>query len=215
MAEFIEAFRNECISDQPYPNTLQVKFGRSIDQDREDTKRSERINDLVTQYHDIDWDIAQDGYLTDMIAALASREEPVYRAYLSLGSLTRELFDQLKRVNSPENQHDLTLDSWSLIVGPIEMSSLGSMDTYLVGWISLDISGYGYLYPWTLQELMERAEQHRDIQKVMALCKRMWPVPPGKPDQRIIESRQALGDLWPYRTYDLPWDWYWGLAETG
>ena len=120
-----------------------------------------------------------------------------------------------KRVNSPDNETDLTLDSWSLEMGPIESYDLSSAHRFLVGWISVNLSGYGYLYPWTLTELRARAEALPEVEHVAELCRSMWPVPAESPGLRRKWGRRQMGELWPYPETNLPMDWYWGLHETG
>jgi hypothetical protein len=137
---------------------------------------------------------------------------------LSLGWPTDALTDDLKRVDSPENDNDFVPDLWAMEIGPIETASFSEpADTIgapaQVGWIGVSISGYGYLFPWTFTELVQKAERNPGMQKVMQMCKTTWPVPPGRVEPRIVKLRKQLGPLWPYPQHDLPWDWYWGLRE--
>ena len=120
----------------------------------------------------------------------------------------------IQRINSPENKHDLTLGDWTCEIGPIQSFDLRSDEPLQVGWISVSLSGYGYLYPWSFADLVERVEADPGMRRVAELCRKSWPVPVELPDDGIRELRQKVGGLWPYPA-DLPWDWYWGIAETG
>jgi hypothetical protein len=109
---------------------------------------------------------------------------------------------------------DLYLDQWFMEIGPIISCDLGSEDLFHVGWLSVSLSGYGYLYPWTFAELVQRAEGDSSIRRVTELCRATWPVEAGRRDRRQKTLRKRMGDLWPYPEIDRPWDWYWGLSES-
>jgi hypothetical protein len=68
---------------------------------------------------------------------------------------------------------------------------------------------------------------HPELRAVTDVCRRRFPVDPdGAPTvmekltperrkARVRTLRQRMGDLWPLHELDAPWDWYWGVAETG
>ncbi len=85
----------------------------------------------------------------------------------------------------------------------------------MVGWIAVNLDGPGYLFPWSFRDLVDRAEAIAPVRELMSLCRRTWPVAPGEPDRRVIEARRMMGELWPYPRLDGPWDWSWGLGESG
>jgi hypothetical protein len=99
-------------------------------------------------------------------------------------------------------------------IGPILSCDLGCEAPFHVGWVSVSLSGYGYLYPWSFAELVQRAEGHPAIGRMTDLCRATWPVDAGRPDQQLKKLRKQMGDLWPYPKIDRPWDWYWGLCES-
>jgi hypothetical protein len=92
---------------------------------------------------------------------------------------------------------------------------LAADDTFHVGWIGINLSGYGYLYPWTFADLVHRADQEPAIGKMTALCRDVWPVIHSKPSWRQRRARRKMGELWPYPSTAMPLDWYWGLGEGG
>jgi hypothetical protein len=213
LAKFVRAVDRLHVSEVKYPQTVQVKFGKAIDQDEEPSTWSEQVNRGICVSKEIEWDVAiQCESLRAVSEGLVSHNRPVYRAFIELGSATTDIFQHLARVNSPENNVDLTLDSWSLEIGPVISAALDSEVQFHIGWISVNLSGYGYLYPWTPAELVERAEKHSGIRQVMELCKKTWPVEPKRPDLHHTKMREQMGDLWPYSEIDVPWDWYWGIG---
>src|SRR5262249_21460578 len=141
--------------------------------------------------------------------ALEGYDRPLYRALIQLGKATTHIRRHMGRVGSPENEVDLRLTDWSLEIGPMASFDLGSEDLFQVGWISVGLSGYGYLYPWTFAELVRRAEDHPAIRQMTELCRATWPVRSGRPDRQTKRLRKQMGELWPYREIDRPWGWYW------
>lgn len=104
-------------------------------------------------------------------------------------------------------------DHGGLRVGPILSHALDGEDAFMVGWIAVVMHGHGYLYPWRLRGLVDRAESAPGIRRPMDLCRETWPVGPGQPRRGVARARKSMGELWPGPRTDLPWDWYWGPAE--
>jgi hypothetical protein len=75
--------------------------------------------------------------------------------------------------------------------------------------------GHGYLYPWGLRDLVDRAEGAPGVGPLMALCREAWPVEPEEPPAGAVRARELMGHLWPYDRLDLRRDWYWGVSESG
>jgi len=166
---------------------------------------------------EIEWDYEKSpvspSSLAESLRGLGSNTN-VYRAFVPLGSASDVVIRAMERVNSPENEIDLTLWDWRLEVGPIECADLASEDAvYLVGWLAVGLSGPGYLFPWTFRDLVAHAEKSAGLQAVAAVCRSIWPIAPQVPDARRIEARRIMGRLWPY-PIDAPVDWVWGLLES-
>jgi hypothetical protein len=225
LAGFVEQFARLGIH-KPESEEIkyQVKFGRAIDQNDKPTFWEKLVHRgkasaEVFEMHEIKWDIEEQfSALDDMASSLAKHNKKIYRAYLSLGWPIANVTDDLKRVNSPENTNDFIPDQWGMEIGPVETASFSEPEETVgssvqVGWISVSISGNGYLFPWSFTELVQRAERNPGMRKLMQLCKSTWPVPPAKVEARVVKLRKQLGKLWPYAQHDLPWDWYWGLHE--
>jgi hypothetical protein len=216
LARFVRGFHDLKLVDEDGRRTVQVKFGEAIDQDERPTSWNEPVNNVVSVSREIEWDL-NDRCESLQAAAdwLAEHPRPVYRAYLDLGLATDEVFEHLRRIDSPENDVNLLLDSWSLEIGPVESHDIEAQRVFHVGWISVEISGHGYLYPWTFAELVQRAEDHPSLRRLTEFCRTVWPVRPLRPNGWTRRGRKRMGELWPYRELDRPWDWFWGLCESG
>jgi hypothetical protein len=202
---------------------FEVRFGTSIDQDDKPTDWHEPVLETpsgggiyATRTIAYDAQNAELRSLSDLGGALSALgRRKIYRANLSLGPVVRPVYEGLRREATAENEVSLSLDSWSLEVGPILSYDLATEEPYHVGWVAVQVGGYGYLYPWTFYDLITRAEAISPLQALTDLCRRTWPVAPGPPPRKVVKVRKAMGDLWPYPRADQPWEWSWGLQETG
>jgi hypothetical protein len=216
LAAFVRAFAGLGVVGEGARFNVHVKFGERIDQDDRPFTWEEPINEVISTYGEIDWDIDESPETLEAAATLLEGEtRPFYRGFLSLGEATDEVSSALERSGSPENDIDLSLSAWFLTICPVTIFNLGTETPFLVGWISMNLSGNGYLYPWTFAELLARAESSLAIGRVVELCRATWPVPRVNPDLAMQRLRSQMGDLWPYSDVGRPWDWYWGLAESG
>ncbi len=211
LANFIEKFFALGLSRYSgRQGVLQIKFGKFVDQDMRPSSWIAPTNTpRVGIIKEIDWDIDQyNEPLIELPKKLYPLQQPIYRAYMSLGGAMQDELAILHRTGSPQNDEDYVPDSWSLQIGPIETGKDGD---FTVGWIAVGLGGNGYLFPWTLPELVERAETIAGIQSLMKLCRETWSVDASTPSASIRSGRIELGNYWPYETFDLPMDWYWGL----
>jgi len=221
--------------------SLQVKYGDAVDQDDSPATWEEPIDygtkptwlqrlatllgfrpraessvSICTE-EEIDWDcLEQYDTLTELAEGIGGLDpkQNVYRAEIILGTATDSVIRAMERVDSPENEIDLLLTDWMLQVGPIEIFDLATEQPYHVGWIGLSLGGDGYLFPWTLKDLVKRAEACPEVRSVANVCRDLWPISPELPSQERMQNRRTLGDLWP-DPIDAPVDWAWGVEETG
>jgi hypothetical protein len=217
LSRFIAALRDTRALTDSGLFCLQVKFGQSIDQDEKDANWLENIADGIATTNEVQWDInvPNPSGLQEMIDRLAGDQRRVYRAYIDLGTPTDEVLKPITRTNSPENEVDFCPDSISIELGPVHLHTLASDQPALVGWISIHVSGYGYLYPWTLRDTVARLESTPATRHIMDACRSFWPVSSPPPDAEILKLRRQVPELWPYEDYAKPWDWYWGVNESG
>src|SRR5206468_3429898 len=139
---FVAAFGDLGVSDEAPPVTVKVKFGEAIDQDECPIDSQEPVFETISVVREIEWDLETECRSLRAVAeALRAHTRPVYRAFLALGRADEEFSRPLARVDSPENDVDLWLNEWSLEIGPITSADLGTEEPFLVGWISLSLSG--------------------------------------------------------------------------
>ncbi|HEY1066463.1 MAG TPA: hypothetical protein VGE52_10155 [Pirellulales bacterium] len=161
---------------------------------------------------------------------------PVYRAFIELGALTEAARQIVARDHQPSDE--AFSPEWLFLhVGPVDCSTFDDEDDkaqtedrltvepadneendgllrYPVGWMELSVSGFGWLFPWTLRQAKDKMESRPEFQALMELCRTTWPMTPQLPDEQTIAMRKAMGGLWPYDDLRRPHDWSWGIAET-
>jgi hypothetical protein len=197
---------------------IQLRFGDRIDADDKPINYLEPTSDLISSVRTIKLDVDESDQSPDqMLSLLRKCSQPIYRAFISLGSATNAFYRYMEVPEFANSDPDsLALDSWSFSIAPISSRSLSSDQDFNVGWIALTLSGYGHIYPWPWPQLAAHIASHPDIARAMDLCRSTWPVPSLAPDRAAIKQRQAMGDLWPFpNELKRPWDWFWTLAETG
>jgi hypothetical protein len=223
LAGFVSAFAALGAADGTSARlSYEIRFGRSVDQDDKPTDWDEPVLEgpsgggiYINRTVDFDAEGTVSSFI-DLAGALTTLgRRPIYRANLMLGQVVPSVYDGLSREPSEENEMGLSLDSWSMKVGPILSYNLATEEPYHVGWVAVQVSGHGYLYPWAFRNLIDRAEALTPIREMTKLCRRKWPVPDDRPPRRVVKSRKATGNLWPYPRADQPWDWFWGLQESG
>jgi hypothetical protein len=215
LAAFVEGFARTHLSKGKPSLGFRLKFGAAIDQDEKPTIWDEPLSKLIFESREIDWDIVEQcKSLSEAALKLGRHPGTIYRAWLDLGDAIPDLRELLFRPSGPENDRWLGLESWSMQIEPIESCGQGSESIFVVGWIGVNLSGYGYLYPWTFNDLFRRVNQHPRIPELMELCRKTWPVDPDYLDDRTQDLRRQMGELWPYPDLDRRWDWYWGLASS-
>ncbi len=217
LGRFIMEIRDAGVLTDDGFQVLQVRFGDSIDQDEKGITCEEDIAWGISTLSTIEWDLNLScmGSVRQLVGALAGDKRRVYRAFVSLGTPTDAVLQPITRTNSPENDTDFCPDSLDIEVGPIEAYDLGGDVRAFVGWVAIFLSGYGYLYPWTLRDVVDRLQDAPEIQRIAQICRSFWPVPAERLEDRVVEGRKQLGGLWPYEDIYKQWDWYWGVRESG
>ncbi len=197
--------------------SLQAKYGKAIDRDRKPTFELVEIARGMCETREIAWDIDnfQCSSINDVIDSLSAEGRTIYRAHAMLGSVSNEVFEAINRKGSPENDRDLTPDTWSIQLGPITACGLEWEKEVHVGWLSVGVSGYGYLYPWTFRDWVQHAQTCPAIMKVCELCRQTWPCSGAKPGWSLRRARKSIGKMWLGETLKDPVDWYWTCSETG
>lgn len=198
LTAFVEAFRTLGLVEDD-GSSFCLKFGESID--RDNLPVSEEIpldgHGILWTDQEIAWDVSDDARSLSELAQRISRfDSSIYRAQVRLGGATNVVWDRLHYDSSADGTYrGLELDTWSLVLEPIMLVNLGDDCPDHVGWISIDLAGYGCLAPRSLNMLMARAETLDGIQELERLCRSLWPI-------------QSKGSS------DSNHDWSWGVCET-
>jgi hypothetical protein len=240
LASFIEAFEalGLCAPDGFF--YLNVKFGRAIDRNDNDTTIYTPVMPGVSQVTSINWDLEPENLAArrEVIEHLRAHDRPVYRAEVGLGDMTDELCTYVNSTAGMDDEPNLHLDSWHLSIVPQHAGLLSTEGEFFTGWIGVGMDGPGYIFPLTQPDLVRRAEAHPGLAALTDLCRKTWPVTAapvreplwwylpnkrkrhfydmqgGRPSRRVRHARAAVGEAWPYPV-DAPFDWHWIVHETG
>jgi hypothetical protein len=217
LAELVNGHRALGVAVESGPIGMSLKFGAAIDQDERPTTWDEPIDEsgTIRVSREIEWDVRRDcDSLSALVEALATQDESIYRAHLMLGSVADPVRACLAGPETPEADAGPGFDVWSFSIEPIQSYDPETEEPFWVGWMAVSLSGFGTFYPHSPREFVDRAGTHQGIRGLTDLCRRLWPVEPGRPERTIQKLRQRMGALWPYARTDLPWDWYWGGFES-
>ena len=153
--------------------------------------------------------------LSEIIERLEAESRPLHRAVVYLGELLPPVTASIARVGSPDQDEDFVPDAVSFRVGPVLAASLADETPVPAGGLGLSISGYGYLYPWTLQDAVDRCEASRPIRAMMEACA-AWCPASTEPDDAtsVLAVRRDRPELWSYDPVS-PLAWGWCVEETG
>jgi hypothetical protein len=214
LARFLERLRETATLQDNGWQTLQVKYGERIDADDSEAVWTEPIAPQLSTIRSIAWDIdiSANG-IQQIVDQLRDEPRHIYRAAVSLGTLDEKVVAPITRKGSAENDTDFLPYELGVEIGLIESWLMGDEQICEVGWMSLTLSGSGYLFPWTFPEVVRQLESVPLIGKLTDVCRSTWPVAPGPLNRKVVEFRRKMGKVWPYEDYDRPWDWYWAARE--
>jgi hypothetical protein len=231
LAAFVEELCATGLFERTGAEYFHVKFGRSIDKDDRDTAEEVPVPGVPGMFtvRSIKWDVDHDRIaLADALTILSNHNRPIYRAAVTLGTLRKDVYTALQTQRPPpEVGENMCLWDCNVRLGPVTLASLSDDATFAVGWMSVSFSGNGYLFPWTPRDLTSRAASLPQLQPVVEICRKHFPVhPEASPTvlaklspaarrRRVRELRRRMGELWPLDDLDAPWDWFWGVSETG
>jgi hypothetical protein len=211
--------------------SVQVKFGGRVDRDARGTWIDTPVPGVwgISTTKPIPFDVDRPSPTLDQAAELlAGDDRPVYRATVDLGHLRGDIVEALQTRRPHDGHPNMGLWSSYLTIGPIDLAMLDSDAGIPVGWMSVGVGGNGYLNPWRPRDLTNRAAAHPDLRAVADACRLAFPVDPRHPGPMFrgprrmadlfrarVYERHQLGELWPFARHDVPWDWYWGVCESG
>ena len=194
--------------------TVKAKFGARIDSDDLPTTITVPLNDLMDEERDIDWDVDKEfPNLLDAINFMRKRgNRTIYRSWVTLGDLSKDVIDVIDHPALEKGGNALWLDTVGLELAPIIVNTNDDKEFH-VGWMSVNLSGYGYLYPWTHDELRTRIAGQSKLCQIGQLCRSFWPVPLEYPSPETVSLRKEMGQLWG-SDLEAPKDWRWVFAES-
>lgn len=212
LADFIERVRDTGLTQSSGFMDVSLKYGPRISKNFAETFWAVPIISGLFSIREIEWDFkSRFSSFDEIIKALRQTDQPIYRGRISLGLVVDDVCHQIYRLNSPENTDDFTPGELGFELGPITNGLMNDDDYIHVGWMSLNLHGYGYLYPWTPQDAIRRVLAVDKIQRLMQVAREMFPVSPSDVGRREKSARKRLGRAWPYPTMDVPYDWCWGI----
>jgi hypothetical protein len=232
LARFLLALSGTGLFERKGAEYLIVKFGRSIDQDAKGTTVETQVVPGMYSVRSIEYDLKHDRIsLADAVQVLSNHDRPVYRASVNLGILRQDVIAALQTERPDDRNTNLCLWDSTIELGPIELGSISSERSFAVGWMSVGFGDNGDLVPWTARDLTGRAMSLPQLEPLTRICRETFPVDPdyrgpgfrsGGTLRRLLQRplsrfkrRRLMGDLWPFVELDRPWDWYWGVAESG
>ena len=215
LADFVEKIVATGVASIRPGSSLNVKLGKAIDEDDRPTFWDEPVNELVSTMREIEWHFGARG--PTMIDALRKFAEgnntPIYRAQVFC-TLRSDISSALT-IPADQNDRGWCPGDLGIILGPILAHDLTCEIQPQVGWIETGISGPGYLFPWTLKDVVARLEAISEVRRMMEVCRTTFPLPVNPVGDQIIELRRTVTQLWAYDDFERPWDWYWWPQETG
>jgi len=156
----------------------------------------------------------------ELIDQLMARDQAIGRLLIN-GSLTEDQCEHFQSPHPSGEEINFRPDSWSLEFGQIKLSRINGWEVEGMGLLSdievaemaFSIGGYGYFYPWTFREWVERFTDDPELKQICELCRKTWPVEETIPSQELLKARRECEDLWPYEDIEGQLDWAWGPQE--
>jgi len=193
--------------------TLNVRYGPGIDADDEPAEWM-AWQECIGGTRDSQWKMAEGGReLEHAVESLRGRSLAIYRADITIGLLDPQVVTAVSRITPDGNGENLKLSKLSLRLGPITLDDDEKGTSFHVGWIGLEMSGGGDLYPCTASDVVARLNACDEIAALKALCETMWPVEIKPPSPALVAARRQMGDLWVGTDFDAPVSWRWAIQE--
>ncbi|MBI2302013.1 MAG: hypothetical protein HYU66_24175, partial [Armatimonadetes bacterium] len=158
--------------------SVSLKWGRRIDQDYERTNEMEwDESGMVGHLRSFPWDVKHFNVPWD--AAWPSPfvlNHSIYRAYVSLGDLTKPAIESLAAADPAESWSRIEPDCAAIEINPICPVTLSSEQRVCTGLLAVKFAGYG-LFTW--RSLAEYAAQYAVAPPVLEarrICRERYPV---------------------------------------
>ncbi|MEM6505665.1 MAG: hypothetical protein AAF711_09375 [Planctomycetota bacterium] len=183
--------------------------------------RESTVTTSISTIKSLDPDFSHDSDFNSLIERLRNTDQTIGRLYLS-GSLTDEQYEWFQEPHPSGEEINFSPDSWSLTFGEVNLSRLNGWDLdngetiseVQIGMMSFSLDGYGYFYPWTFKEWVEKFTLAPGLQEVCDLCRQTWRIESVPPSDELVMLRRECEELWPYDNIHAPLDWAWGPEES-
>jgi hypothetical protein len=184
-------------------------------------RSDKKFTTTVSTIRSLDPDFSYEGEFDGLIEKLKNSNKSIGRLFLS-ADFSEEQYDWFQAPHPSGEEINFRPDSWSLEFGEVKLHSLSGWDLsngktlpeVQAGMMSFSLSGYGYFYPWTFREWIEKFTQAPGLQTVCDLCRNTWPLESQPPSNKLVMLRRECEGLWPYDDIHIPTDWAWGPSET-
>tara|TARA_R110002111_G_scaffold122151_1_gene185944 strand:- start:722 stop:1480 length:759 start_codon:yes stop_codon:yes gene_type:complete len=228
--EWIKQVRTIGIIDPGSGVTLDIDYGKRIDKRHKTDKQFQvvspswwkrvfgfrknyaTLSKSITHEHDLEIEAESFEMLFEQFKGGG---RSIQRAHITFESMNEGLERRLTAPESDENPRAFRPFYIGLTVAPVELFSLGWDNFYTVGYISMDIFGDGHFWPETFGQWVTRCADEPMIQAACDICKHVWPIDTGPPDDHLLAIRKDVEHFWPYADPSGPNDWAWGMAEDG
>jgi len=228
--EWIKQFRTTGIIDPEADISLEIDYGKRIDKKHNTDKQLKTVSQswwkrmfrfrksyaTLSQFinHEHDLEIEADSF-DALFEQFKGGSRSIQRAHITFESINEGLERRLTAPESDENPHTFRPFYFGLTVAPVELLNLGWDNFYTVGYISMDIFGDGHFWPETFRQWVDRCTDEPELRAACDICKRIWPMDNGPPDEKLLTIRKEVEGFWPYDDPFGPNDWAWGMSEDG
>lgn len=197
------------------PCSLNLKFGKKIDQDYRTSNEMEwDESGLMGRTREYKWDVSLSRMpWSEIPGDWSAGKKNVYRAYFSLGDLTREASAALTRWSIDNPASGIAPDCVGIEINPVCPATLSSEELACTGMISVNFSGNGY-FTWGPGWRDYAAQYTRAFPVVEALriARSLFPAASSSAFKNISDY---LGERFLNRECYEEGDWILTVQESG
>lgn len=188
-ARFMEQLSVTGLVDKDYCSMLSALLGKPMGVDKED--EYQEVIDLETEAVVVSrsiapkWDIdirsepEDRKTVQDVCRELRKHNDTlIYRMHVDWTSATDAVCSQLTRPACEDNDKELCLSEVFVHAGPVESYTLKDdaeeRQPRFAGWFDFSLGGYGCMFPWEPEDLIQRAENSPAIRQAKIACSDMF-----------------------------------------
>ena len=215
LRDFANRLKDSGLTRHSRLTALDLKFGKPIDSDYEDTMPME-WNDAGTtgRFLKYPWDYeSRDNEWLELWPSPERNDELIYRAYLSIGSLEKDVSKALTAMASHETTYEfIAPDQLSLEIGPALPSTMETEEPICFSLFSVRFSGNGFFTWQPLSAYWDSIHFTSPVSTIMNICRDAFPA---REFAKLDDLKDDIGELFlNYEGY-TPGDWIVSVSETG